>query len=84
MLDWLMIQGNILDRHFKRILAQEQNVGVRRADRQATKVGIGRQVIIVSHSGRQGVEYAFNSYEARRTGEIEQTDVFNIRYGYRY
>ena len=84
LLDWFMIQGNILDKHFKRIIANEYNVGVRRQDRQATKVGIGRQVIITTHSGRQGVEYAFNSYEAVRTGEIAQTDIFNIRYGYRY
>lgn len=84
MLNWFMLQGNILDRHFKRIIAQENLAGVRRAERKQTQIGIGRQVIITSHSGSNEPEYAFNSFEARRTGEIDSMNAFQIRRGYKF
>jgi len=83
-LNWLMIQGNVLDRHFKRIIADEILAGVRRMERQKTQAGLGRNVIFTSHSGSTEPEFAFNSYEAVRTGEIAQTDAFQIRRGYRF
>jgi len=83
-LNWLMIQGNVLDRHFKRIIADENLAGVRRMERQKTQAGLGRNVIFTTHSGSIEPEFAFNSYEAVRTGEITQTDAFQIRKGYRF
>lgn len=83
-LNWMMIQGNILDRHFKRIIAAEQLAGIRREQRKQTQTGLGRQVIFTSHSGSNEPEYAFNSYEARRSGDIDSMNAFNIRRGYKF
>ena len=83
-LNFLMLQGNILDRHFKRIIAKEILAGVRRTQRRQTQTGLGRQVIITSHSGSNEPEYAFNSYEARRTGQIDSMTAFQIRKGYKF
>jgi len=84
MMNWLMIQGNILDRHFKRIITEERLAGIRRDQRRQTQIGLGRQVIITSHSGSNEPEYAFNSYEARRTGQIDSMNAFQIRRGYKF
>ena len=83
-LDFLMLQGNILDRNFKRIIAKEILAGVRRTERKQTQTGLGRQVIITSQSGSNQPEYSFNSYEARRTGEIDAMTAFQIRRGYKF
>lgn len=83
-LNWMMIQGNILDRHFKRIIATEQLAGIRREQRKQTQTGLGRQVIFTSHSGSNEPEYAFNSFEARRSGDIDNMTAFQIRRGYKF
>lgn len=84
MLDYFMLQGNILDKHFKRIIAKEQLAGLRRQQRKQTQTGLGRQVIFTSHSGSNEPEYAFNSFEARRSGAIDSMTAFQIRRGYKF
>lgn len=84
MLDFLMLPGGPLDRFFKRKIHMESNAALRVHEKQQTRTGLGRQVIITSATGRAGVEHAFNSYEARRTGEIDSIEFFQIRRGYRF
>ncbi len=83
-LDRLMLQGNILDKHFKRIITAERNAGRRRESRQAIRAGLGVQVIFTNESGSTSPEYAFNSYAARRNGEIDAMKIFQIRKGYKF
>ena len=83
-LDRLMMQGNILDKHFKRVITMERNVGRRRESRQAIRAGLGTQVIFTNESGSTSPQYAFNSYAARRNGEIDSMKIFQIRRGYRF
>lgn len=83
-MNWMMVQGNILDKHFKRIIASEQLAGIRREQRKQTQTGLGRQVIFTSHSGSNEPEYAFNSFEARRSGDIDSMTAFQIRRGYKF
>lgn len=83
-LDRLMLQGNILDKHFKRILANENNVGRRRQSREAIRAGLGDQVIITNRSGSTSPQYASNTYAAVRNGEISSMKAFQIRRGYKF
>lgn len=83
-LDNLMLQGNILDKHFKRILANEANVGRRLHSRQAIRAGLGDQVIITNRSGSTSPAYAANTYASVRKGEIDSMKAFQIRRGYKF
>jgi len=83
-LDILMLQGNVLDKHFKRIIDRENNKGLRRNERQQIRTGLGRQVIITGASGSTSPEYAINTFRSVRDGTISQADSFEIRKGYRF
>ena len=83
-LDILMMHGNILDRHFKRIIVNEQNAAKRTADKQALRVGLGDQVIFTNKSGSTSPQYAFNSYAAVNDGSIREMQNFQIRRGYKF
>lgn len=82
-LDWLMQKGNLLDRFFKRLLADELNVGRSREQRQEVRVGV-RQVIFTRESGSTDPEYAFNSFQSVRNHSIYEMDIFRVRKGYQY
>ena len=80
----LTMHGGIFDLHFKRVVTDENIKGRSRQDKEAVRVGIGRSVVITSHSGRNTPEYAFNSFEAVRSGEMENIKAFQIRKGYKF
>lgn len=83
-LDILMMHGNVLDRHFKRLLVTEAIKSRSLADKQALRVGLGNQVILTNRSGSTSPQYALNSYAAVRDGSIRDMKAFQIRRGYRF
>ncbi len=83
-LDILMMHGNVLDKHFKRLLVNEDIKSRSRASRQALRVGLGDQVIFTSETGSTSPQYSFNSYAAVRDGTMRDMRAFQIRRGYRF
>lgn len=83
-LDILMLQGNVLDKHFKRVITKEDNAARRRHSRAAIRAGLGDQVIITNESGSTSPAYAINTYAARRNGDVDTMKAFQIRNGYRF
>lgn len=83
-LDILMMHGNVLDKHFKRLLVAEDIKSRSRQSRQALRTGLGDQAIFTNASGSTAPQYAFNSYAAVRDGSIRGMKAFQIRRGYRF
>lgn len=76
--DWLTDKGRPWSLFFKREIQLEGNAGRTRESRQEVRAGF-RQVIFVRHSGESDVYAAFNSYEAVRSREIEDIEIFQTR-----
>jgi hypothetical protein len=83
-LDLLMMHGNVLDIHFKRLITKEDNAARRRHSRQAIRAGLGDQVIITHESGSTSPAYAINTYAARNNGDVDSMKAFQIRKGYKF
>lgn len=83
-LEFMMMQGNVLDKYFKRELVKENIKGRRREERQQIRAGLGRGIIITNRHGSTSPETAYNSYEAVNSEKGSQAEAFQIRKGYRY
>lgn len=80
----LVMRGGVFDLNFRRVVTQETIKGRSRQEKEKIRVGIGAGVVITTHSGYTTPEYAFNSFEAVRSGQMENVRAFQIRRGYAY
>lgn len=78
--DWLTDKGRPFNKFFVRKIVEEGNVGRSRQSRQEVMFGF-RQTIFVRFSGETDVYTAFNSFEAVRSREIQDLEIYQIRSG---
>lgn len=78
----LTIHGGIFDLHFKRETQKELIKGRDLQTKQAIRVGLGASVVITSKAGTNTPGEAFHSFEAVRSGEMENIKALQIRKGY--
>ena len=78
------MRGGVFDLYFKRIIVDELIKGRSRESKLAIRYGLGKSVVITNESGSTVPESSFNSFEAVRSGEMENIKSFQIRKGYRF
>ena len=76
--DWLTDKGRPISIFFERKIEDEANVGRTREQRAQIRAGF-RQVIFLDTAGFERAEDAFNIYEIKRDGDIEEIAIFQNR-----